>query len=286
MKMTRKKPAPASVVSRHMERAQASDYSPVITLVGFPQVGKSALLEQLKPAGMLEELPGIYMLGCNTEQEAGAYDKLLGRGKYAPAGIVAVVDAAALDRQLYLAFQLIDLRLPLVLCLTGRAAATNAGITVDTRRLAEMTGVPVFVVPDEVDAAREAIVQWQTKTEDTPRKRPDHWRPSVALADAYQHLDTTWIHKHLHLYTGARLVEGLRLLTVPKAVEEYEAHPAYKSLLRALDESRKMLEDKQEKWTTAEVVQRSKWIGQLLQAVVTQSTPPPPARNWFQKLFD
>ncbi len=284
--MTGKKPAPASVVSRLMESAQASDHTPIIPIVGFPQVGKSALFEQLTTtAGALEELPGIYMLGRNTAQEAGAYDKLLGRGDYAPAGIVAVADAAALDRQLYLVFQLIDLQLPLVLCLSGDAAARLAGIEVKTSRLSEMIGVPVFVVPDETAAVQDAMAQWEITTEDKPRKRPDHWRPSIALADAYQHLDTKWIHKHLHLYTGARLVEGLRLLTVPKAAEEYEAHPAYNSLQRYLDESRRMLEDKQDKWTTAEVVQRSKWIGQVLQAAVTRKEPPEQAGGWFQKLF-
>lgn len=270
-----------------MELVQPTDHTPVINIVGFPQVGKSAIMEQLTHTALgFEELPGIFMLGRNTEQEAKAYDKLLGRGGYAPAGIVAVADAGALDRQLYLVFQLIDLRLPIVLCLSGVDLAQQAGIEVNTARLSEMIGVPVYGVPHDLAAAQAAITEWPATAEDAPRSRPGHWRPSVALADAYQHLDTGWIHKHLHLYTGARLVEGLRLLTVPKAVEEYEAHPAYKSLVHHIAEARGMLEEKSEKWTTAEVVQRSKWIGQALQAAVRQSAPPkePPA-GWLRKLF-
>ncbi len=270
-----------------MELVQPTDHTPVINIVGFPQVGKTALLEQLSHATLgFEEVPGIYMLGRNTDQEAAAYDKLLGRGGYAPAGIVAVADAGALDRQLYLVFQLIDLRLPLVLCLTGVEPAQQAGIAVNTARLSEMIGVPVYAVPNDLAGAQQTIADWKADSDESPRSRPGHWRPSVALADAYQHLDTKWIHKHLHLYTGARLVEGLRLLTVPKAVEEYEAHPAYKSLVRYIDEARGMLEEKREKWTTAEVVQRSKWIGQAVQAAVKQSSPPKePPTGWFRKLF-
>ncbi len=244
-----------------------------IAIVGFSKTGKTKIKQQLEtPAShsfAFAELPGVVMLGRNTPSETETYDFLLGRGRRAPFGIIAVADAADLERQLYLVFQLIDLRLPLVLCITGEARAK--GTTISIERLSSMIGVPVLSMSAGADKLLSLIMDWDASDVEKVKRKPEHWRPSVALANAYQHLDSKWIHKHLGLYTGARLVEGLRLLTVPVAVEDYEVHPAYKSLLRYLDESRKILEEKNVNWTTVEVIQRSKWIGQTFNAAVTRT---------------
>lgn len=244
-----------------------------IAIVGFSETGKTKIKQQLEAPATLsfvfDEMPGIVMLGRNTPGESAAYDVLLGRGKRAPFGIIAVADATDLERQLYLVFQLIDLRLPLVLCITGETRGN--GIEIDIERLSSMIGVPVFSMPAGVDKLRSMIINWHVSDVEKIKRKPEHWRPSVVLANAYQHLDTKWIHKHLGLYTGARLVEGLRLLTVPGAVKEYEVHPAYKSLLRYLDESREILEEKNVNWTTVEVIQRSKWIRQTYNAVASNT---------------
>ena len=266
-----------------------------IAIVGFPETGKTKIKEHLEtPADLsfaFTELPGVVMLGRNTPSETETYDFLLGRGKKSPFGIIAVADASDLERQLYLAFQLIDLRLPLVLCITGEARAK--GVTISTERLSSMIGVPVLSIPTSGDKLQSLMTDWSATDVEKVKRKPEHWRPSVALANAYQHLDSQWIHKHLGLYTGARLVEGLRLLTVPGAVEEYEVHPAYKSLLRYLDEAREILEEKNVNWTTVEVIQRSKWIGQTFNSAVTrtadasamQATDEKSWLKWWRGLF-
>lgn len=270
-----------------------------IAIVGFPQQGKSALKQELEAAQTdgyfrFVELPGVFMLGRNTRDEEEAYDFLLGRSLSSarPWGIIALVDSADLERQLYLVFQLIDLRLPLVLCLAGGAQARATGVQVDVRRLAAELGVRVFSLEEGMGETMGVLDSWRNEEMQNVKRQPNHWRPSRALADAYQHLDTNWIHRHLRLYTGARLVEGLRLLTVPKAVAEYEGHPAYKALLRHLDEARQILENRNEKWTMAEVVQRTRWIGQVVSASVSKAQPDAPApqpkkqpKKWWQKFL-
>ena len=270
----------------------------LIAITGFPNAGKTAILSALQDSEVAAsfsfvELPGVVMLGRNTPEEEQVYDFLLGRdivalGDGPPFGVVAVVDASELSRQMYLAFQLIDLRLPFVLCLTGEAAAAQKGVVVDREKLATLVGVEVISVERDSNAIVKSIMNWRDTDVDKVVRKPVHWRPSMALADAYQLLDTKWIHKHLPLHTGARLVEGLRLLTVPKAVEEYDSHPAYKALLRYLDEARGMLESRNEKWTTAEVIQRNKWITQALQSAVAKvdvNNELTDGSSWWRSLF-
>ncbi len=285
------------MVIGRMELKKDTISKPSIAITGFPKAGKSALLAAIQHTDVAEafdftELPGVFMLGRNTPVEEQAYDYLLGRpsslGMGPPFGIVSVVDASELSRQLYLAFQLIDLRLPFVLYLTGVEEAAGKGITVDKNKLAELIGVKVLSAEQDAGAIITVLRDWRDSDVEKVVRKPTHWRPSMALADAYQHLDTEWIHKHLHLYTGARLVEGLRLITVPRAIEDYEAHPAYKSLLRNLDQARKILEDRREKWTMAEVIQRNKWITQTLQAAVSSTVANndvPDDQSWWRSLF-
>ena len=280
-----------------MELKKDNISKPSIAVTGFPKAGKSALLAAIEKTDIAEafdfvELPGVYMLGRNTPAEEQAYDFLLGRpsslGSGPPFGIISVVDASELSRQLYLAYQLIDLRLPFMLYLTGVDEAAGKGIIVDTDKLAELIGTKVLSSANDANSFFTALRDWRDSDVDKVVRKPVHWRPSMALADAYQHLDTEWIHKHLHLYTGARLVEGLRLITVPRAIEDYEGHPAYKSLLRNLDKARQILEDRREKWTMAEVIQRNKWITQTLQAAVSSTVPNnevPDGQSWWRSLF-
>ncbi len=262
-------------VSRRMDKPIPQEPIQSIAIVGFPNTGKTALkthLDEACPEAGFEflEFPGIVMLGRNTPEEGKTYDYLLGRACMPPSGIIATVDASELDRQLYLVFQLIDLRLPMLLCITGDTDARRKGTQIDAEKLSSALGIKVLRFPEERSDVHQVLTEWTGADNEKVKRQPMHWRPSMALADAYQHLDTCWIHKHLHLYTGARLVEGLRLLTVPNAAQEYEAHPAYKALLKSLEEARKILEERNEKWTTTEIIQRSKWIGQTLQVSVAK----------------
>ena len=268
-----------------------------IAVVGHPGSGKSTLLAQLQGAEggtqfQWEEMPGIHMLGRNTPGEKRVYDALLGwgmeEGSDLPAGIVAIAEAGQLERQLYLISQLIDLRLPVVVGITKLEKAAREGIEVDVNRLGEALGVPlVRVTTSEQDHIGRMLDALGKLAGYKKIERAPHWRPSVALAEAFHHFDRNWGFEHLTIHKGARFIEGLRLLTVPKAVEDYQRHTAYEDLEEVLKAARRVLEDSNERWTTVEVVQRHNGLGQILQTTVRKSSSVAPAKSgtWWGGLF-
>jgi ferrous iron transport protein B len=89
------------------------------------------------------DLPGIYALSATSEDEIIARDYLLS-GE--PDLVVDVLDAANLERNLYLTLQLIELGLPLLVVLNMMDLAERRGIRIEAQHLAEHLGVPVVAV--------------------------------------------------------------------------------------------------------------------------------------------
>lgn len=93
----------------------------------------------------LIDLPGIYALVHQAEgisqDELIAADAILNMEYDC---ILNVIDACHLERHLYLTSQLLELGKPVILILNMMDAATQRGITIDTKRLADETGCSVF----------------------------------------------------------------------------------------------------------------------------------------------
>ena len=96
----------------------------------------------------LIDLPGAYSLAAHAPDEMLAIDVLLGQQQDAPPidGILAVVDASNLRRNLYLVSQLAEIGLPLVVALNMGDIASRRGIRIDADALSEGLGVPVVPV--------------------------------------------------------------------------------------------------------------------------------------------
>ncbi len=92
------------------------------------------------------DLPGSYSLQPRSPDEEISRNVLLGRRSDTPRPdlIVAVVDASALERHLYLVAQLLDLGLPVVLALNMVDVAERRGLRVDVVRLEAELGIPVI----------------------------------------------------------------------------------------------------------------------------------------------
>ena len=144
---------------------------PLYALVGNPNCGKTTVFNALtglrqkvgnypgvtveKKEGRLRlpgggaasliDLPGLYSLTPRSPDEAIARDVLLGhRPDVAqPEGIIHVVDAANLERNLYLTSQVLDLGLPTIIVLTMTDVAAKNGHTVDIPALEKVLGVPI-----------------------------------------------------------------------------------------------------------------------------------------------
>ncbi|HWK89587.1 MAG TPA: ferrous iron transport protein B, partial [Longimicrobium sp.] len=164
-----------------------------VALIGNPNTGKSTLFNAL--TGMRQrvgnysgvtvervegryrdeagpvtviDLPGTYSLSASSPDEEIALAVLLGRaeGLPRPDVVVVVADAANLERNLFLASQVLELGLPTVVALNQVDAAQAAGIQVDPVELTLELGAPVVTTVatrgEGLDVLRRAVRQAPT----------------------------------------------------------------------------------------------------------------------------
>ena len=94
---------------------------------------------------LLLDLPGTYSLSPKSPDEEVARDVLLGLREDTPApdAVVIVIDASNLERNLYLATQILELGIPAVIALNMNDVAASAGKSVDAHQLSMELGAPV-----------------------------------------------------------------------------------------------------------------------------------------------
>ena len=91
----------------------------------------------------LVDLPGIYSLTSYTMEEKLSRQYIMEENVDV---IVDVADASSLERNLYLALQLIELGKPVVLALNMMDIIEERGMEIDFHRLPEMLGIPAIPV--------------------------------------------------------------------------------------------------------------------------------------------
>lgn len=115
----------------------------------------------------ITDLPGTYSLTSRTLDERIARDVLLSRDYDA---VLCVVDASNLERSLYLALQLMELELPLIIALNKMDLARPAGYQVDARTLSDLFGVTVIPT---VAVRKEGLADLRRAlTDPAQRRRP------------------------------------------------------------------------------------------------------------------
>lgn len=89
------------------------------------------------------DLPGIYSLSPYTGEEIVSRDFLM---KDKPHGVINIVDATNIERNLYLTMQVMELDIPMVLALNMMDEMRENGGTVHVNRLEEILGIPVVPI--------------------------------------------------------------------------------------------------------------------------------------------
>lgn len=95
------------------------------------------------PYTVVTDLPGIYSLSPYTAEEIVSREFIL---KQKPKGIINIVDAGNIERNLYLTMQLMELDVPLVLALNMMDEVRGNGGSIRVNEMEEMLGVPVVPI--------------------------------------------------------------------------------------------------------------------------------------------
>jgi len=138
---------------------------PSVALAGNPNTGKSSIFNLLtrsrqhvgnwpgktvsRVVGTFDvgetrleavDLPGTYSLNVSSPEEMIARDYLVS-GE--PGAVVGVVDAANLERNLYLTVQILEMAVPVAIALNMMDVAASRGIVINADRLSARLGAPV-----------------------------------------------------------------------------------------------------------------------------------------------
>lgn len=103
---------------------------------------KDGLIRGHKDA-VVVDLPGIYSLSPYTSEEIVTRDFLINSH---PDGIINIVDATNIERNLYLSLQLIELNIPMVIALNMMDEVRANGGTIKIREMQQTLGVPVVPI--------------------------------------------------------------------------------------------------------------------------------------------
>lgn len=118
------------------------------------------------------DLPGTYSLTAYTQEETVARHVL---AQERPDVLIDVLNAGALERNLYLTIQLLELGVPVVLALNMMDEAAKQGMTIDIERLSQRLGFPVMAT---VARTGEGLPELLKATEAyIETKRGEPWEP-------------------------------------------------------------------------------------------------------------
>ncbi|WP_306520795.1 ferrous iron transport protein B [Gemmatimonas sp.] len=212
------------------------------------------------------DLPGSYSLSAGSPDEQVALEVLLSRDadQWQPDVVLVVVDAVHLERNLFLASQIIELGVPVVIALNQFDVAQDEGITIDIPELIHALGVPIVPTVatrgEGLDPLKKALITATTLP--VPARR---FTMPPAVADALASL--TACLTSAGLTDSAAGMEALRLL----GVQKQEAHLATVPRLRAeVQDAMATLRDLGYTPNRLESELRYAWIAEVVEQTVAR----------------
>ena len=157
----------------------------MFALVGNQNCGKTTLFNQLTGANQhvgnfpgvtvdsktgqmrgakgcnVTDLPGIYSMRPYTGEEIVTRDFILNEH---PDGIINIVDATNIERNLYLTLQLLEMGIPMVLALNMMDEVRNNGGTIDVVKMSEELGIPVVPISAAKNEGIDELIECAVRT--------------------------------------------------------------------------------------------------------------------------
>jgi ferrous iron transport protein B len=277
-----------------------------VALLGNPNTGKSTIFSALcgvrqrvgnypgvtveKTLGFfvfgdqqftLIDLPGTYSLAPRSLDEMVAVDVLLGRRDdvTTPEILLCIVDAANLERNLYLISQALELNRPLVIALNRVDVAAEKGIELNVELIARRLGVPIIPTQAHrkigLDALRHALRAAIDSTPPPPAKPfPAPFRREVAALEARLARDgqtplPRYLVERLLLDTGGYLENA-----VPPIVD--------RDVLAEVHAARSRLAEAGHPVPAVEAIARYDWVHRMLNGAVKK--PASQKLTWSDRL--
>lgn len=121
---------------------------------------KTGTIRQYKDCSIVD-LPGIYSLRPYTDEEIVTRDFILNEK---PDGIINIIDATNIERNLYLTLQLIEMRQPMVLALNMMDEVRNNGGSINVEELSRQLGIPVLPISAFKNEGVDELIQVAVET--------------------------------------------------------------------------------------------------------------------------
>ena len=259
----------------------------VVALAGQPNVGKSTLFNLLTglnqhvgnwPGKTVErkegtfaygdtvyrlvDLPGTYSLTANSEEEVITREFII---RERPDVVVALVDAAILERSLYLVAELIPLPAPVIVALNMMDVAEKEGVRIEPQVLEAALGVPVVPmiatrnrgVQDLLEAIDLVARGGYPYDPSVPWIRQDHWDVLQAVQRV---IDGCVPDPYPEDWTALKLLEGdQRITAMMEACLPADRRQQLHEILLGHDDA-----------LVAVASGRYDWIGRMTRAALTR----------------
>ncbi len=275
---------------------ETSTQSRYVALIGNPNCGKTTLFNALtglrqkvgnypgvtvekkegrltlsdRSEAILLDLPGTYSLNASSPDERVATEVLFGKVDHTqmPELVICVVDASNIERNLYLASQIIDRQIPIVIALNMVDVAEDAGIEVDAKKLSRELNVPVIPLIASkgigIDQLKRAINE---TTAVTAAKRS--WRMPDIVEEETEEL-VGYLQRYHRLTDANAFHEALSLLAAPESLEEHRDRYAPEVIAHVRKDHEKLNFMGIDRQSVA-VESRYEWIKTVCAQAVTQA---------------
>lgn len=226
-----------------------------LAIIGNPNSGKTTLFNRLtgsnqhvgnwpgvtidRKTGHIEhagkrvdavDLPGIYSLSPYTQEEIIAREFVLSEELD---GILNIVDATNLERNLYLTMQLIGLGLPMLIALNFIDDAQAQDIQIDCKKMSTRLGVPVLPISARRGIGIAALLDAVTGQMQPPTHQPGYLHGvGAAIRQGAEILKASKLRACSRPFYAAKLLEG-----DPQIVSHIVLNTEQRAQMHALSDS-------------------------------------------------